>query len=210
MHLPANKSTLTIAVKEALNPFHYVHGYDSMDGRERSLAEISQALDSGSNPSICEGTLNHATTAIIQAANGGDLEILALLLGSPLADVNVVDSTSDTALLAAARNGHHSSIKALLDAGADAKVADVDGLTPLMLAISSGCYESSAILANRAFWDWGDVDNSGKTLRELAAAKSKDPCMANIMHLMTSIIDERALSKACPSTSQAVPKQRSL
>lgn len=211
--LPCQNATLMTAVKDALNPFNYVRGCDSMDGRKqkRALAKIGQELDSGGNPSICDSGLNfHATTPIIVASAHRNFEILALLLASPLADVNVVDSKGNTALLVAARNANPRNIEALLDAGANAEVQNADGMTPLMLAISSELYESCALLAQRACWDWVDADNSGTTLRELAADASKRPGMGNIMHLLTSIMDERALLESCPLPSQELLKRRSL
>lgn len=208
-------SELMSALKIAINSFcharHY-HSRKSDDDRMRALDNIKHAIAAGSNPSILEksGTPNLRTTTIIIASANEDLEVLSLLLASPLADVNVVDAESDTALLMAAKNEHPEIIGALLDAGASAKVQNADGLTPLMLAISGGCYESCSILARRASWDWRDADNFGTTLLNLAIAASKSPEMANIMHLLTSIIDERALQGSCPSPSHGLPKARSL
>eukprot|EP00301_Raphidiophrys_heterophryoidea_P004129 c11819_g1_i1.p1 GENE.c11819_g1_i1~~c11819_g1_i1.p1 ORF type:complete len:870 (-),score=227.03 c11819_g1_i1:956-3565(-) len=65
------------------------------------------------------------------AASNGDVSQLETLLGSVVATPNVHDYDSRTPLHIAASKGHEESVKALLSFGADSKLKDRFGLTPL-------------------------------------------------------------------------------
>lgn len=201
---------LMMAVQLAINSFGY-HAQSDKDERERSLENVRRAVSAGGDPSLLCGNGVDATTAIIMSSANGDSETLAILLKSPLANVNIVDGGGDTALLMAAQNEYPLNISLLLDAGACGEAQDADGLTPLMASIRAGCYESCSILARRTSWNWLDADFGKETLRKLALAQSNTPSMANIMHLLTSIMDERILQESCPpSLSRTPPTKRSL
>lgn len=64
-------------------------------------------------------------------------------------DLGVVDVESGNGMLAyAASNGHNEFILFLLANGLDVNHRNYNGITPLMLAVSSGNYEAIEILAN--------------------------------------------------------------
>lgn len=75
------------------------------------------------------------------AAAAGDLELLVKILSvlkhvrAPFATVDVRDKSGATALFWAIQRGHSSIIKALLDAGASPNAQDLEGRTPLTVAI---------------------------------------------------------------------------
>ena len=62
------------------------------------------------------------------------------------ADVNIVDSYSDTALTLASKFGHHHSVELLIKAGADVNYIDGYGNTALLLTSKSGHFKSVEML----------------------------------------------------------------
>lgn len=90
-------------------------------------------------------TNRYGGTALIPAAHHGYLETVRLLLDTAI-DVNHVNNLGWTALLEAVILGdggpvHQEIVKLLLAGGADAKIADNDGVTPLAHAKSRGFTE---------------------------------------------------------------------
>lgn len=74
-----------------------------------------------------------ALSPLQAAACGGENDAVKLLLKHRAA-VDMRLSDRGTALTLAAKHGHEAVVETLLDAGADPNVADVAGMTPLMLA----------------------------------------------------------------------------
>lgn len=84
-----------------------------------------------------------------------------------------------TALLYAARQDHADIVRMLLDAGAPIEQADADGVTPLLIAVLNGAFESARVLVERGAnvnamdWygqtplfsaiDWRNLDVPGPT-----------------------------------------------
>jgi ankyrin repeat protein len=119
-------------------------------------------------------------TALMWAAAENHPAVVQLLVDHK-ADVNQVSSVFDfsgmkvkpgdvpmhfprggfTALLFAARGGFTECARILLDHGADVKLGDPDGTSPLVLAIINGHYDTAALLIERKA-DPNAADNMGR------------------------------------------------
>jgi hypothetical protein len=89
---------------------------------------------------------------LIPAAHHGHVDTVRLLLQTAI-DIDHVNNLGWTALLEAVILGDGGAVyieivKLLLDAGADADIADQDGLTPLMHASQRG-YVDIVVLLSR-------------------------------------------------------------
>ena len=80
---------------------------------------------------------NSCSTALIFAASGGHVAVIAALLAAG-AEVEAKDNNGATALFGAALGGHAAAIAALLAAGAEVEAKDNDGKTVLMAAANGG------------------------------------------------------------------------
>ena len=99
------------------------------------------------------GRTGFGGTALIPAADRGHVELVRALLRTEI-DVDHVNDLGWTALLAAVILGdggaaHREIVRLLVEAGADAGIADRDGVTPLEHARRSGYDEIAALLAGR-------------------------------------------------------------
>jgi len=82
----------------------------------------------------------HGETALAFAASHGDTEVAKLLIEHG-ADVNVVSPISGrTALHTSAADGYLEFVQLLLENGADPNLRDVEGLTPLGVALAYSPY----------------------------------------------------------------------
>jgi ankyrin repeat protein len=98
-------------------------------------------------------TNRYGGTALIPAAHHGHPETVRLLLETAI-DVNHVNNLGWTALLEAVILGdggpvYQEIVKLLLAGGADAKIADKDGVTPLAHAKSRGFTEMVLLIEQR-------------------------------------------------------------
>jgi hypothetical protein len=95
-------------------------------------------------------TSRYDGTALIAAAHLGHVEVVRLLIraGAPLDHVNNLGWTAliESIVLGDGGPRHTATLKALVDAGADANLADRNGSTPLSLARQRGYAEMAAIL----------------------------------------------------------------
>ncbi|QHT63922.1 hypothetical protein GXP70_14125 [Paenibacillus lycopersici] len=94
-------------------------------------------------------------TALIPAADRGHVDIVNELLAHSDVNVNHINNLHWTALLEAVILGdggarHQAIVKLLLDHGADAGIADQDGVTPLAHAKRRGFREIERILLQAA------------------------------------------------------------
>jgi uncharacterized protein len=95
-------------------------------------------------------TNRYGGTALIPAAHHGHLETVRILLGTAI-NIDHVNNLTWTALLEAVILGdggpvHQRIVGLLLDAGADPKIADRDGVTPLAHAKSRGFTEITRLI----------------------------------------------------------------
>ena len=97
---------------------------------EGDVHAVAAWLDEGG----CVNARSCSSTLLMAAADGGQEAVVRMLLQRG-ASVNLQDSLFGcTALMDAAGNGHTTTVKALLDAKADASLQNFNGLTALMLA----------------------------------------------------------------------------
>jgi uncharacterized protein len=108
---------------------------------------MSLALSLGNRPGNIHTNWNG--TALIAAAHLGHAEVVRRLIaaGSPLDHVNNLGWTAliEAVVLGDGGPDHQATVRALVDAGADAGIADRDGRTPLQLAEDRG-YDAIAVI----------------------------------------------------------------
>jgi uncharacterized protein len=114
------------------------------------LEILALAIEAGADTKL---TNRFGGTALIPAAERGHVEVVAELLAQSDIDVNHVNNLSWTALLEAVLLGnggqrHQRIVQLLLEHGADAGIADKDGVTPLMHAKRLGYKEIERMLLN--------------------------------------------------------------
>jgi len=92
-------------------------------------------------------------TALIAAAHLGHAEVVRTLIaaGAPLDHVNNLGWTAvmEAVVLGDGGSRHQASLKALIDAGADTRIADRSGVTPLAHAERRGFTEMVALLSRK-------------------------------------------------------------
>ncbi len=82
---------------------------------------------------------SHRTTALLDAAEVGNTEVVIALLGHPDINVNQVDNKGETALYLAASYGHTDVVKVLLsNLDIEVNKANSNGITALQTAINRG------------------------------------------------------------------------
>lgn len=146
-----------------------------------SLESLDALIAAGAN---MEFKNRWGQTALICAASVADgAKVRKLIHGSPL---NATDASGMTALNVAAGGVEDSSsvVSILLEAGADPRIGDSDGVTPLMRAADRGDTARVAMLvkagapldakdhAGRTAMDWAIArdDETGKAVAELLKA----------------------------------------
>jgi ankyrin repeat protein len=109
---------------------------------------LKVALEGGGNPKAV--TSRYDGTALIAAAHLGHAEIVRTLIAAhaPLDHVNNLQWTAliESIVLGDGGNNHTETLRALVDAGANANIPDGSGSTPLKLARARGYREIVAIL----------------------------------------------------------------
>ena len=90
------------------------------------------------------------------------------------ADVNILDSYGDTALHAAAADGHLAVCKILLASGAQATVTNSNGNTPFEYALNNGHHEVCELLRTR-------MDSDPPTTQEIAKPQPHKTHHSNIL-----------------------------
>ena len=99
---------------------------------------------------VCAPALSEkpATLALHAAARSGDVAAAkaAINAGAEIDDVSLAGPSGQSPLMAASLGGHSALVSALLDAGADARVSEKDGYTPLHGAAFQGRAETARVL----------------------------------------------------------------
>jgi hypothetical protein len=99
---------------------------------DESLAMLKALLDAGADVNATDD--DYKFTALFWASFRGNKKSVELLLAQPGIKLDETDVDGGTALMAAARNGHAEIMEMLLDAGANAAIADDGGETATSLA----------------------------------------------------------------------------
>jgi ankyrin repeat protein len=123
------------------NPFLYA-------GAEGLLEILRLAIDAGADPHL---TNRFGGTALIPAAERGHVAVVTELLTRTDVDVNHVNNLGWTALLEAVLLGdggerHQQIVRILVEHGANVRIADHDGVTPLQHAQARGFTEIEGFL----------------------------------------------------------------
>lgn len=139
--LIASGADLEIADDLQDTPFLYA-------GAEGRLEILRLLLAAGAST---RATNRYGGTALIPAAHHGHVEVVRELLTRSDVDVNHVNKPGWTALLEAVILGdggdrHRRIVRLLLDHGADPRIADREGVSPLAHARARGYREMAAML----------------------------------------------------------------
>jgi uncharacterized protein len=151
--------------------------------RAGSVAAVQALLARGAKVDVQEGAFgqtavmlaaieNHADVVRALADAGANLNIASFEIKTPEVkrDKNVASDGARgsfpkggmTALLLAARQGSLAAVRALVYAGADIDKPQMDGITPLIMAIFNGHYDVAAALLDMDA-DPGLADNANRT-----------------------------------------------
>ena len=111
-----------------------------------NLQKIKSLLARGANPNASDPA--GPVTALMLAAEGGDVQAVSLLLGAG-AKVNTQGAGGFTPLLLAAGSNHLTTIRLLLDHGADTEKQDIIGRTVLLRATDGDDLVTIRLLLDR-------------------------------------------------------------
>lgn len=117
-------------------------------------------------------------SALYLAAEGGH-EIVVSALISHSANVNIPNSHGVTPIYIASQSGHVKVVQHLLEAGA--VIADVDGITPLMVAAIRGKSDVVKLLANSSRIDLNQVNKHGETALMLCTVSRDSRCVQDLL-----------------------------
>ena len=108
---------------------------------EVSIPKLDRLETNSRSQEIDGGTIqsrdNYGSTAFIEAAKSGYIDMVELLLECG-ADIEAKDDYGQTSLIWAAENGNAEVLKQLLEAGADVEAKNNRGLRSLILAVKIG------------------------------------------------------------------------
>jgi len=100
--------------------------------QEESLAMVTALIEAGADVNSPHADYRH--TALIWASYKGNKSAVVLLLAQPGIKLDGINIDGDTALMAAAEQGHAEIVEMLLKAGANVSITDKRGETATSLA----------------------------------------------------------------------------
>ncbi len=137
---------MTAALLLAALPAAYADGPEPQKQVWRAAMKGEAALTALLSSGVSVNTSDwEGETALMEAADKGQLEVVRLLLRHG-ADVNAADEDGETALMRAADDGHTEVVRALIAAGADVNARDEDGETALSNAEEERHLETARVL----------------------------------------------------------------
>lgn len=124
-------------------------------------------------------------TALMAAANKGDLDTVQLLIQQYKADVNIQDASGDTALMFAAGAGHTEVVRFLLKAQANPHLQNEGKQTALHWAVMSlhTCHtEIVELLLLNDTSSLNTIDSNGRTTLKSAAEDGHTPIVELLIY----------------------------
>jgi hypothetical protein len=113
--------------------------------KEVEICEL--LLENGADPTI----LDKYNNSSIMNATYSKSDLLELILKYHPSQVNTMTSDKITLLMLCSKNGHYNNVKALLEAGADYTLQDINGMTALMYAVKNKKTKCVEILSLKIF-----------------------------------------------------------
>ena len=159
------------------------HGYDTVDQKlrsplhcacwspsEHSFAIARLLIDAGADVNLADK--DGATPLLVAAAiDRQDIVRLLVLLGG--AELNIQDAEGSTPLMKAIGKGDRKTVSFLLEKGADARLVDVNDISPLHIAAERGKESIVKILIENSNIDIDWVAKNGRTALHLAAKNDR-------------------------------------
>ena len=102
------------------------------ENQDESLAMITALIEAGAD--VNSPHADYGFTALFRASARGNKNSVKLLLAQPGIKLDVTNIDGDSALMAAAENGHAEIVELLLKAGANVSIIDKRGETATSLA----------------------------------------------------------------------------
>lgn len=109
------------------------HNYKLTTAIQEGKSDLAVKLIEDGNGNISEVTPDGQTPLILAAING-QTKVLKLIIAKDKSSINVKDKSNRTALQQAIRYTHVEAALALIEAGSDPNIANMDGKTPLIYA----------------------------------------------------------------------------
>ena len=158
-----------------------------------NLAELRRALDDGADPNaLVPGKTadggEFETTALLQAASFGQLEVATLLLDRS-AIPDKLDSRGATPLMAAVGQGHAAVVGLLAERGADLHATNPAGQTAFHYACLLNQPRCLEVLV-RAGCDTAAKDDDGWTGKQYAEAKGNTAVLVCLRDLVAERLGE--------------------
>ena len=143
-------------------------------------------------------SVDYSKEAFVERVQQGDQAVSALFLAAGMDANTAVDQEGNTALMAAANNGHTSVVDSLVDAGANVNATNRQGISALMRAATQdGAAVVSRLIASNA--DPNQRDVRGDTALSFAAARGR---RGNLVLLLDAGAQPDAIDRAFVSAAQ--------
>ncbi|XP_063406325.1 uncharacterized protein LOC134690278 [Mytilus trossulus] len=136
---------------------------------------------------------NYGSTALIEAAESGHLEVTHLLLDRGCDKDQTTYFDKRTALMKAAAGGHLEVTRLLLDRGCDKNCTDSDGRTSLHFAAEEGYLAVTKCLIDEGCSPWTKT-HTGKTPYDLAANEKNQ----DVVDFLETVMPEKFPVKLPP------------
>ena len=167
------------------------HGTTSLHfACEFNYAELVELLlERGANPAIKNLA---GLYPLHTASKKGKDSLLVLLQHEPRIEIDTPDAEGLTPLLIAALHGNVLAAEALIEAGAEKDLVDLDGMSVVHAAVESGAHQLVRYLGGKGA-DMRKADVGGSEPLHLAASNGAAECLAALLEMETERVDPNAL-----------------